>query len=70
MSEEQIEAENGRFVIICNSNNQIVGEEKAEAAAKSAAEYMAEKDNNSSYSVYQRIGIAKVEPKVSWKATR
>ena len=70
MSEEQAQAENGRFIIVCNGDGQIVGEERAEAAAKTAAENIAEINPDKSYSVYQRIGIAKVEPKVSWKATR
>lgn len=70
MTDEMKKKEEGRFIVIGHRHNDIVSEAISEDAAKAQAEKCAEEKPDEAFGVYQRIGIAKVEPKVTWKATR
>lgn len=65
---DEIKAE-GRFIIMGMRHNDVVAEAVSEDAAKAQANKLAEGKPDEAFAVYQRIGIAKVEPKVVWKAS-
>lgn len=69
MTEAQKEADKTRWVVLnlSEANPQAPSYYSIEADARSFAEGRAAADKDGTYAVFQKIGTARLEPKVVWK---
>lgn len=70
MTDEMKANEEGRYIVVGTRHNDIMSSAVSEAEAKSQAERFAQDNHEETYTVYQRVGSAKVEPKVTWKPSK
>lgn len=67
MTEEQKKNDATRYVIVKLPGRELCGVEDSEGNARAAAEDFAVATPGEEFAVYQKIGTAKLEPKVEWK---
>ena len=67
MTDEMKANDASRYVVVNNASNAVEGLYAAEGEAKTNAETLAADNDGIEFSVYTKIGSAKLQPKVIWK---